>query len=117
MPKRKPKSKPYARRGSEAALALQAQRGALGRAAAARLLIEWGQRADPTPPKTMEKSINHIRDSVLKLIACIEGKKALDGIADVLDKYGQSLSPETKAELVAAGEQLWDNLVRLGCPV
>jgi len=117
MPKRKAKSKPYTRRGSEAALALQAHRGALGRAAAARVLIKLGQRADPTPPKTMEKSINHIRDSVLKLIACIEGKKALDGIADVLDKYGQSLDPETKAQLVNAGEQLWDSLVRLGCPV
>jgi hypothetical protein len=82
-----------------------------------RVLIELGQRADPKPPKTMEKSINHIRDAILKALACAEGKKALDGIADVLDKYGKSMDADTKATLVEAGEQLWDNLVRLGCPV
>lgn len=125
MQKRKSTSKRYskpagsrgARRGSEATLALQAQRAALGRAAAAELLLGWGQGTAPPPPRTMAMSINHIRDAVLKALACIEGKKALDGIADVLDKHGQSLTAETKQELVDAGEKLWDNLVRLGCPV
>ena len=36
-------------------------------------------------------------------------------VADTLDKFGKTMTPDQVKELKALGEALWENLVRLGC--
>ena len=50
-----------------------------------------------------------------KVVACVKGWGALEGMDDVLTKYGKDMSDERRQKLNDDAEQLFESLVKSGC--
>jgi hypothetical protein len=95
-----------------------ARRLNLARTQAALARKQTGLVNHPPPPQTMAMILDSLRQLWLKMqiaYACELDQKALDQIDDVLTRYGKNLSKKDYDELNQAGEDLWEQMVNLGC--